>query len=365
MMLRMSRHLVLGASLSFALCATVAAPAANPYPNTASFGVPFSKDEPWYRQCMRVAQTPAPRVQPPSQSASRLDTAPAARAGAPRCDAYDLYYTKRSQATVSQAEWNTVRQCALDTGSDAILMMLYANGLGVQRDTGIAIHHACRMDAAKAEMAGRVEHLAELRAGAPFDQCDDVTSGRMGSECAAIRETQALRVRQARLDRMATSLAPAGRTAFARLRTVLERYVNAGSGEVDMQGTGAAGFATAHEGRLREQFMQAALDLADGKLAPASPADFARRDRELNDIYRTVMAIPSKQADQPDRIGDSTVTRADVRAAERAWLAYRDAFVAFAATLAPRAGAEARASALKTLLTRQRIAQLNQLARYR
>jgi uncharacterized protein YecT (DUF1311 family) len=73
------------------------------------------------------------------------------------------------------------------------------------------------------------------------------------------------------------------------------------------------------------------------------------------------MGIPSAQQDAPDRIGESTIAHADVRKAERLWLAYRDAFSAFAATL-PSGG---DASALQALLTAQRTAELQKVARYR
>ena len=68
-------------------------------------------------------------------------------------------------------------------------MMLYANGYGVARDTSRAIHYACRLDTAKAEMEARVAYLASgalAHDDQPFDLCDHITSGRMGGVCAAI-----------------------------------------------------------------------------------------------------------------------------------------------------------------------------------
>ncbi|MGB9109834.1 MAG: hypothetical protein WCC39_14225, partial [Telluria sp.] len=85
--------------------------AAGPYPNTSAFGVPFSKDDEWYKQCMRVES---------------LQSAPSAAAARPDCKAMDLYDRKRSQAETSQAEWDQVRACALATNDNAVLMMLYA-----------------------------------------------------------------------------------------------------------------------------------------------------------------------------------------------------------------------------------------------
>ncbi|WP_323142052.1 lysozyme inhibitor LprI family protein [Massilia phyllosphaerae] len=326
---------------TLAACIMLPATAA-PYPNSSSFGVPFSKDEAWYRQCMRVEKQPSPK--------------PAA--GAPvDCNAGDLYYRKRSQAVASQAEWDGVRACAVAHDDHAVLMMLYANGFGVPRSTDSAIHHACQVDAAKAEMAGRIEHLANLPANAVFDQCDDITSGRMGTVCASIRGAQDGRDRGKRLDRVAATLPAAARAAFQRLQAAAGRYALAAGAETDMQGTAAPSFVIQREEKMRAQFAQAVLDAASGKLPPASPQEAAARDRELNAVYQKLMAAPSPQQDWPDRLGDTTIERKDVRAAERAWIAYRDAFTAFAAQL------KADANAVNALLTGQRIAALRDTAR--
>lgn len=336
------------------LCAAGAARAADDYPNTSGFGVPFSADEAWYRQCKRVEKRAAP------------DPAPA-RADIAKCDAGDLYYARLNQADTSQAEWNAVRACATAHADNAVLAMLFANGLGVPRDADTALHYACAMEhVAKAEMVSRVAHLAapagtEVRRSTRFDQCDDITSGYMGSVCAAIREDVDGRVRTARLERLAATLPAPSRAAFARLRAAAERYVGAADGEVDMQGTAAPALALEHQGKLREQFMQAALDAAAGRLPPASGPDHEKRDAELNALYKNVMALPSTQDGWPDRIGSSTIEHASVRATERLWLAYRDAFAAFAATLP--SGPDTLAA--RTLLTGQRAAQLGDLLLYR
>ena len=319
-----------------------AAPGATPYPNTTGFGVDFDSSEEWHRQCMRVAHLKTPR----------FSAAPVA------CDATELYYLKRDQGAASPAEWRQVRTCAAANGDDAVLMMLYANGYGVPRDLDRAIHHACRLDTAKAEMEGRVAHLAS---GAlddqPFDLCDHITSGRMGAVCAAIGERRDERVRNARLDRFAAALPPAARAPFAHLRKAATAFAHESASEVDMSGTGGAGFATRHAGRREEEFMETLFNAASGKIVRTSAAQLARLDRELNLQYRRVLATPSDNAGHPDRIGHSTVTREDVRKTERLWLAYRDAWDAWLAA----AGAPANPVSVRAQLIRQRIAQLKRL----
>lgn len=321
--------------------ATQAGQAAAPYPNTEGFGIAFSKSEDWFRLCMRVE-----RLAPPRPAAAGK-----------RCDATELYYLKRDQETTSNGEWRQVRECAEASGDDAVLMMLYANGYGVARDADRAIHYACRLDTAKAEMEGRVSWLASSAAAhdsQPFDLCDHITSGRMGAVCAGIREGRASRVRNARLERFAASLPASARAPFARLQEAARTFTRETAGEVDMSGTGAAEFATQRMGRRAEEFMETVLKAASGDLPRASAAQLAELDRELNRQYQKVLATPSRQENHPERLHFSTVTREDVRRAERAWLAYRDAWAPFIAA----AGLATDALSVKAALTRQRIAHL-------
>lgn len=331
---------------SLALWTSIAG-AANPaYPNTEGFGVPFSTNEEWYRQCMRVEGFGAPRSPAPP--------------GKLRCDATTLYYQKRDQARTSAAEWRQVRSCAEAGADDAVLMMLYANGYGAARNIDRAIYHACRLDTAKAEMEARIGYLASPAAAAdrqPFDLCDHITSGRMGSVCAAIGESRADRVRAARLDRFTAGLPAKAREPFARLRQAAAAFSRQSAAEVDMSGTGGAGFATRHIGRRDQEFVDTLLNAANGKLPCASAAQLAQLDQALNTRYRTVLDLPSENDNHPERIGYSTVKREDVRSTERAWLVYRDAWDNFAAA----AGLPTDAVSIKAVLISQRIAQLKRL----
>ena len=334
---------------AMALTASAMVLAADPYPNTSTFGVPFAHDEDWYKQCKRV---------------EKLLPAPSAVKAPPGCNAIDLYDRKRSQASTSQAEWDQVRACALAKNDNDVLMMLYANGYGVPRDMDRAIHHACIVDfASKGEMEARIEHLASgPKPGQYIDVCDDIQSGRMGAVCTARREAQDRRLRDTRMERAARTLPATSRSAFTKLRQAAERYASeAGSAETDMQGTAAADFALQNQASLREQALQAMLDTIAGKLPPASAEDFAQWDRQLNDAYGKVMAIPSIQDGHPDRIGDSTIEHSAVRKDQRLWLAYRDAFLAFGASLPSGPGADA----IRTLLTSQRTTALRALESYR
>jgi uncharacterized protein YecT (DUF1311 family) len=340
--LHVLRPAALAALLLWAGAMHAGQPAAVPYPNTEGFGIDFEKNEDWYRQCMGVERLVPPR--------------PAVAPGN-RCDATELYYLKRDQETTSKDEWRQVRACAEASGDDAVLMMLHANGYGMPRDAGRAIHHACRLDAAKAEMEARVSYLASNAAAQDsqaFDLCDHITSGRMGSVCAGIAAMRNERVRSARLARFAAALPAAARLPFARLREAADAFALKTADEVDMTGSGAAGFVTQGVARRKNEFLETLFHAAQGKLAPASGEQLAQLDRQLNAAYRKLLAMPSEREGHPERIGNSTVTRDDVRTTERAWLAYRDAWAAY---LAARGASDDRTAVLAEL-TRQRIAQL-------
>ncbi|MDB5747176.1 MAG: hypothetical protein JWP72_2024 [Massilia sp.] len=327
------------------------APDPAPYPNTSGFGVGFNDGEDWHRQCMRVAHLA------PSRAYAAAPTAEGQRT-----KATDLYYLKRDQAATTAGEWRQVRAQALALGDDAVLMMLYANGYGVARDTDRAIYHACRLDTAKAEMEARLDYLASgsvASDGQPFDLCDHITSGRMGGICAAIGEGRDDRVRRARLDCFTATLPAAARQPFASLRKAADAFAQKSAGEVDMTGTGGAGFAFRHAGRRDKEFMDTLFKAASGKLARASAAQLARLEREMDAHYRAVLATPSKNDHHPERIHYLTATRDDVRTTGRAWLAYRDAWAAYLAA----ARTPTDLVSIQAELTRQRIAQLKRLSR--
>jgi uncharacterized protein YecT (DUF1311 family) len=348
------RTFVLGrAGLAVLLLVTLGASAlaqdTSLYPNTQGFGVAFDSGEDWHRQCMRVAHlapSPAYATAPPLEE--------------PYTEATHLYYVKRGQATTTAAEWRRVRAQALAVGDDAVLMMLHANGYGMARDTDRAIHHACRLLAAKAEMEARVGYLASgaiAHDGQPFDLCDHITSGRMGAVCAMIGEGRDDRVRRARLERFAAALPPAARAPFIRLRKAAQAFARKSADEVDMSGSGGAGFASRHSGRREEEFLATLFKAAEGGIARTSGAQLARLERALDAHYRKLLATPSKDAHHPERIDYSTVTRDEVRTTERAWLAYRDAWSAWLAAARP----PADPVSVRAELTRQRIAQLKRI----
>ena len=166
------------------------------------------------------------------------------------CDSFALYHGLGVAQDFAKA-----RHCALidrerlaETGQwhpvdgAGMLAMIYANGAGVERDLSVALHMACQMQGAPAEMDGRIGRLEAMqstgRTADAFDPCDDMTSGAGTSACLV----RATRLDQRDIDnRLAAITAswPAPRQqAFADLRRAFAGYAAAANA---MNGFGAGG----------------------------------------------------------------------------------------------------------------------------
>jgi len=323
----------------------LAQPSAPPgaYPNTENFGVDVDRQAPWFKECMRVEKV-RPGATPP---------APAS------CKAFD-YYSKRGQAVTTSAEWQGVRACAVAAQDHGVLAMLYANGLGVTRNLDLATHYACRAGGAYSEVRGRVEHLQALQKSPPgtsYDQCDDVTSGYMGGICASIGARQSEKIRQAYLARLRSQLPAAQVAAFDQLVAATEALANARGDETDLSGTARGMMVAGAVAREREWLREHLAAFEKGQFkAPGAPP-LAVVDARLNRLYKVLMVAPVTDKAQPDRLPDSTVTKTAVRAAQRLWLANRDAWVRFAAVRYPALPPDR----LKAMLTDWRARQLDRM----
>jgi hypothetical protein len=235
-----------------------------------------------------------------------------------------------------------------------MLMTIYANGRGAKRDLDVATHLACGIEGAPMESHGRVTHLAELKAkgwkGQDFHFCDDITSGLAMGYCESHEANMAGARRESALAAMTGGWTAAEKQAFARLRAAHAAYVEAhGSGEVDLSGTARAALAIAAEEALRDELVEVLERLRSGRALPTPAARLPAEDAALNAAYRKRL-----QETGGEDAGVGAVTADGVRATERAWLRYRDSFLAFAAIKFPRVPR----NELAAWLTRQRTALL-------
>lgn len=287
----------------------------------------------------------------------------------PDCDSYKSYSgigRKVDFAAARQCAWleRLAQQSNLESshgiasvfGGSAMLTALYANGEGVQKSIPLAIRFACEAGGAPAEISLRVEHLQSLEAGtskpdSAFDFCDDVTSGFMEGYCAAYESEIEDQKSAISLEGIASHFTPAQRFAFDTLRKSEEAYSLAHArGEIDLSGSARAMYEIDSEETLRENFLAALKVFEKGKYPAGSQAQFADANTRLNRAYRKDLS------DAEEHEGDyGAVQPGGIRDAERAWLKYRDAWVAFARLRYPSVPADA----WLVLLTNDRIAILD------
>lgn len=273
---------------------------------------------------------------------------PAADTGhaADACDAGLLYYGRDG----SGGDRRAARHCAyLERGSgdgiiahrtifggSGILMMLYANGEGVARDTALASRFACEYGGAPAEIRGRLQHLqriADRGDTAPLDICDDITSGMMSGFCA-YRDAEFAGVRRDReWARLQSDWTPAQLDAWQDLRRAADAYAHAVAGnEIDLGGTARGAFAVGAREALEIQLLEDVQRFERGDRPAQRAADLASADRSLNAVYRSVRARLQAGVAAHQYALFGTITADGVRDSQRAWLRYREAWVAFAAT---------------------------------
>jgi uncharacterized protein YecT (DUF1311 family) len=252
------------------------------------------------------------------------------------CDSEALYYGIGMKADPVKA-----RQCAFlersaqdvaAMGGDVILMTIYANGVGAKRDLDVATRLACRIDGAPLEVDGRVRDLAALKAkgwtGTDFHFCNYATSGLVTGYCAAHQARIDGAKRAAALAALTGGWSQAERAAFAKMQQAHAAYVAAhGDGEVDLSGTARAAMQIEAEEKAEDALLDTLRRLSGGTAPRYTTAQYRAADARLNAAYRKRMAeIAARGTDY----GPGAVTREGVRDAQRAWLRYRDAFLAFA-----------------------------------
>lgn len=247
-----------------------------------------------------------------------------------------------AQALYDRHDFAAARQCAYRERDSGVLMMLYANGEGVARNIPLAKRFACEYDGAPAEVSGRLEHLDAIASGKdrkPIDICDDITSGMMMGFCAAHAGDAARAERETRWTSLQSSWSPAQRGALAELRKAAKAYFESVSREeADMSGTARGMMAENAYENLDKALLVDIEHFEHGKFPNARAQDFAAADRGLNATYRKVLARLSAKSDSGPY---GTVNADGVRATQRLWLAYRDAWVRFAAARYPTLSADA------------------------
>lgn len=286
----------------------------------------------------------------------------------PDCNSYKLYSgigTKVDYVAARRCAWSErlAQQADLEPrytvasvfGGSAVLTELYTNGEGVQKDLPLALRFTCEADGAPAEISGRIEDIESRFAKSDptskkFDFCDDITSGFMEGFCAAYGSEFADQKRIAAVGALSARMSAAQREAFNQLDKLQQTYAHAhAAGEIDTSGTARAMYEIDAEDALREDFLAALQSFEAGKFPNGSVQTYQDADARSNSIYHKVMNDAEQHKDEY-----GAVKPEGIRAAERAWLKYRDTWVTFAKLRYPNVAAERWLA----LLTSDRIAVL-------
>lgn len=277
---------------------------------------------------------------------------PATDAGTPSpgCDTMTLYYGADGKGGDPEA----ARHCAYADraagdgkvfGGSAVLMMLYANGEGVARDLRLARRFACEYGGAPAEVSARLAHLQRVEDGAAskrFDVCDNITSGYMSGFCAARAASFAYVIREREWRTLQSGWTADQLRAWRNFRRAADDYFEyVGSAEVDQSGSARVAFAVDARQSLEIALLDDVRAFERGALPELTAADFPRADLELNAAYRHVRAELRDGAVSPEYGLFGSINADGVRDTQRAWLRYRDAWVAFAVTRWPETAADA------------------------
>ncbi|HKO52196.1 MAG TPA: hypothetical protein VJV79_31025 [Polyangiaceae bacterium] len=254
------------------------------------------------------------------------------------CDAEAAYYGLGAPLDPRRA-----RLCALgERGTDGsfaitnaeVLMMIYANGLGVPKDYDLAIRFACQAGGAPAELSSRIARLLAARDGnppsTPFDQCDDASSGLLVGRCAELQERRAASTRQSRLLSATTGMPKAEVEALKRAARLY--FQSRSQREIDRSGTQAAGFVIAERTRLEDDFVRTLEQVREPSFAPPM-ADPHAVDASLAALLARIKSCASLSAATQPLPG--MVQNTGIAETQRHWLEYRQAFVQLALKLHP------------------------------
>ena len=190
-----------------------------------------------------------------------------------------------------------------------------------KHDFGAAIHVLCTDDdnMADAEVWGMLDHVLKMERGItdePLDFCDHATSTYGGMICAGRRDDEERPLLRTRYD----AVRKKSGKALDPLRAAADAFIEADAhweNETMRGGTIYSYVGTLTELDRETKFIDL-LEKYSGRRAPAASEEgFRRVDAELNAAYR------ARQTDIEDE------ERSNLRAAQRAWIAYRDAWIGY------------------------------------
>ncbi len=255
-----------------------------------------------------------------------------------------------------------------DTG---VLIMVYANGDGAPRNLNLAIRVACLSGADDGAYDGAIKDLVRIRTDPSHPRYDFCASANTGgdndlldsndNDCSDVALAVDERHRNDSLSKLMLRWSQQQRAAYEAMRSSQDSYVKSQDeiGNACLHGWGSDYVEPETENDLNDKLLRDLTGFEAGRLPSFNHQDYLAADKALNAEYAKVMADlnkASKDADSGDQC--PVTTEPDVlRTAERAWIAYRDAWVAFAAARWPHVSADS----WLTLLTQERTQDLDRI----
>jgi uncharacterized protein YecT (DUF1311 family) len=254
-------------------------------------------------------------------------------------------------------DWEKYRKCLLaeDAPENNFIAEIYANGWGVKRNAKLALALVCHGSDVPAELASMVSSLSKTKDDEKLERsflfCDHVTSGLNGGRCAVLAETLAGIKRDRVESALMKNWTSTQKELFKKFEISADEFFNEHShSEQDLSGTIRGHLVSSEREKLKSELFESIKKIDQGEFP--TDASFRSADSELNEVYSKLM----KQEYAPE---DSTISKDGIKATQRKWLKYRDAWVKFSANRYPKVSADI----WKAWLTRQRVDQLNDLLR--
>ena len=245
------------------------------------------------------------------------------------CSAENLYYGIGAAKDFAKA-----RQCALKEEDSRVLTMVYPNGEGVLRNLDLAIHYACDAEGGPAELEGRVNHLLGMKAEKEpkhFDFCDDITSGMMQGQCAALQ----LQINRSEHDtsvaNMASNWDEQTKSAFKILKGLSEEFDKLETDWIEAStewgGTGAGARYEQQLTYLESEFQKQLLSVEKEGPTRSNETEFRETDSQLNKVYKE--AMHREEPNFQTTTKESELRKGCLKKSELKWIQYRDSWVKF------------------------------------
>lgn len=232
-------------------------------------------------------------------------------------------------------DYDKGRRCCLVRGDcNRELAMVFANGWGTPRDLGAATYFLCRAgdEMAPAEQWSMLQFVDGLRTGkekGKLDYCEHVTSGMGSTWCAGLEQDQKKVEWDRRIAAVEKTLGADAKPAFAAVRKAAEAAIKADAEYIassSLGGTIYPSLVIGGETDRTDDFVATLERYTQKRASEASPDVWKKADDGLNSLYKSMMA-EAKANDKEYEQG--TAGQDALRNAQRAWIPYRDAWIAY------------------------------------